>query len=189
MLSRIAVRYAAAVILALSTAACGEGETVLPSPTVLVTTANTVCGTQISSIEIDVDYSGPILLIDVKFASEPEPLQVEIERYLANGATEPVALLENVSGRVRLDLAFNTKYRARARGGSCAWSPWVDRQIGPPNPCGGCAAPPPPPPPPPDDPEECEPEGEQEGEWSAFLRRTLGKSMEAPEEPEGCRES
>jgi hypothetical protein len=152
------VRYIIATALALSSVACssqgGLTESVLPSPTLVMETANAVCNTQITALNFDVDYSGPHLVIDISFASAPTPVEIEIERYRADGSTEPAAHVTDVVGRTRVALNFNTRYRGRARGGSCAWSPWVDQQIGPPNPCGDCTAAPPPPPPPPA--EECE---------------------------------
>ena len=164
LLRQALVRYLLAASLALSSVACssqnGTVDSVLPSPTVLIQTANTICETQITALNFDVDYSGPHLVIDISFASAPSPVEIEIERYLADGRTEPVTTMSNIVGRMRIPLNFNTKYRGRARAGSCPWSPWVDQQIGPPNPCGDCtAAPPPPPPPPPppgdEDDDEC----------------------------------
>jgi len=147
-------------LLALSTVACTPGENVLPVPTDLITASNTLCGTQITSLDIEVNYAGPSVVIDVAFASSPAPVEIEIERYLADGRTEPVAALSNVVGRARVDLHFDTKYRARARAGSCPWSPWVDKQIGPANSCGDCkATPPPPPPPEPDDDDDDDDDG------------------------------
>jgi hypothetical protein len=153
------VRYLTIACLALSTVACSEGETVLPSPAAVITAANAVCGTQITSLALEVNAAGPYFVIEVGFAGPPQPIEIVIERYLSTGQTEPVATLTNISGSARVDLAFNTKYRARARAGTCDWSPWVDKQVGPANPCGDCnvqppAPPPPPPPPPPDDDED-----------------------------------
>ena len=147
-----------------------------------VNTVNTVCSTQITGLDLDVDYSGPHLLIDITFASTPSPVEIEIERYLADGRTEPVSQLSNIVGRTRVALHFNTKYRGRARAGTCPWSPWVDRQIGPPNPCGGCAAPPSPPAPKPDD--ECVAAGEGLN-WEPQRGRLQVTRMEAPP-PEEC---
>jgi hypothetical protein len=155
----------------------------------VIETANTVCNTQITSLSFDVDYSGPHLIIDIRFASAPSPVELEIERYLADGSTKPVSHLTDVVGRTSIALHFNTKYRGRARAGSCPWTPWVDQQIGPPNPCGSCtAAPPPPPlpppPPPPDDEEECESNDERLTNWlgQAGIRRM----EEPPPPPPAC---
>ena len=144
-------------LLALTPIACGEGQsisTVLPSPTALITAANATCDTQITSLTIDVNYAGPYFEIDLKSAAATESLEIEIEEYLPDGQTELVARLTNIVGRTRVDVHFNTKYRARARGGSCTWSPWVDREVGPANPCGDCRATPPPPPADDDDEED-----------------------------------
>jgi hypothetical protein len=155
----------------------------------VIETANTVCNTQITSLGFDVDYSGPYLIIDIRFASAPSPVELEIERYLADGSTEPVSQLTNVVGRSSIALHFNTKYRGRARAGSCPWTPWVDQQIGPPNPCGSCtAAPPPPPPlppppPPPDDEEECESNVERLTNW---LGQAIKRMEEPPPPPPAC---
>jgi hypothetical protein len=154
----------------------------------VIETANTVCNTQITSLSFDVDYSGPHLIIDIRFVSAPSPVELEIERYLADGSTEPVSHVTNVVGRTSIALHFNTKYRGRARAGSCPWTPWVDQQIGPPTPCGDCtAAPPPlplpplpPPPPPPDDEEECESNDERLTNW---LGHAGIKRMEEPPPP------
>lgn len=177
------MRYIIALALALSSVACGENGTVdsvLPSPTTLLQAANTVCDTQITSLDFDIDYSGPHLLIEVAFASTPSPVEIEIEEYLPDGSTTPVALLTNVVGKTSVALHFNTKYRGRARAGSCPWSPWFDRQIGPPNPCGNCVVPPTPPPPQqPEDDDECEPEQPQ----FQGLKRMVG-----PPPPQECKE-
>jgi hypothetical protein len=147
LLARQIVRYLVALALALSSVACGEsGTEALPSPTTLQA-VNAVCGTQIAALNLDVDYSGPHLVIDVAFASTPTPVEIEIEEYQPNGSTSPVTILSNVVGRTTVALHFNTTYRGRARAGGCDWSPWVDKQIGPPNPCGDCLRVPPPPPP------------------------------------------
>ncbi len=183
------MRYIIATALALSSVACsgnGTVDSVLPSPTVLIQTANAVCDTQITSLNFDVDYSGPHLLIDVTFASAPSPVEIEIERYLADGRTEPIAQISNIVGSTRIPLHFNTKYRGRARAGSCQWSPWVDKQIGPPNPCGDCPvklpAPPPPPPADDDDDNECESNNEAL-RWSLGLQQMQRHRMEAPPPP------
>lgn len=145
------VKYALLPLVALACTACGGASTsVLPSPTTIVTAANTVCGVQIAALDLHVDYAGPHLVVGVRFAGDPAPVDIEIERYLADGRTELVRTLAGVHGQVRVALAFNTTYRGRARGGSCAWSPWFDHAIGPPNPCGDCAAGPPVPAPLPD---------------------------------------
>ena len=80
-------------------------------------TVNAVCETQITALNFDVDYSGPHLVIDISFASAPSPVEIEIERYQADGRTEPVTLLTNVVGRTRVPLYFNTRYRGRDRAG------------------------------------------------------------------------
>jgi hypothetical protein len=184
------VKYIIAMALTLSSAACTQGgftETVLPSPTQVMETANAVCNTQITALNFDVDYSGPHLLIDISFAAAPSPVEIEIERY-QDGRTEPVAHLTDVVGRTRVALNFNTRYRGRARAGSCPWSPWVDQQIGPPNPCGDCAKtptpppPPPPPPPPDDDDDDCE-SNQESLTWQLLLQRTGIMRMEAPPPP------
>jgi hypothetical protein len=149
LLARQIVRYLLALALALSSVACNDnGSDALPSPTTLQA-VNAVCGTQITALNLDADYSGPHLLIDVAFASVPAPVEIEIEEYQPDGSTSPFTVLSNVVGRASVALHFNTKYRGRARAGGCDWSPWVDKQIGPPNPCGDCLKVPPPPPSPP----------------------------------------
>jgi hypothetical protein len=192
------VRYIILLPLTLLPVACGESgpiENVLPtSPTVVVETVNAVCNTQITGIEFDVDMSGPHLLIGVTFAGAPSPVEIEIERYLPDGRTEPVVVLSNVVGRKSVALHFNTKYRGRARAGSCPWSPWLDRQIGPANACGDCVAPPPPPPPPPppappkppepDDEDECAP-GEEPNDLQRRIMRMEGPQCPPPP-PDEC---
>jgi hypothetical protein len=187
LLPQAVVRYLLAAVLALSSVACGSQNgtvnSVLPSPTVLIQTANAVCETQITALNFDVDYSGPHLVIDISFASAPAPVEIEIERYLADGRTEPFTTVSKIVGTARIPLNFNTKYRGRARVGSCPWSPWVDQQIGPPNSCGDCTAtpPPPPPPPPPDDDDECV--QQQALSWEYRLRQLQVHRMEGPPPP------
>lgn len=156
----------------------------MPSPTAVVATTNALCGTDITALSFDINYAGPYALIDVAFASSPPPpSEIEIERYLQNGQTEPYTTLSNVVGRVRVDLHFNTKYRVRARAGSCPWSAWVDQQVGPANPCGGCTDPlPPPPPPAPQPPKEDDPDCEHE-DHDDHDKDERWWSMQAPE---GC---
>jgi hypothetical protein len=177
------VKFILAIVLALSAVACGENgiETVLtgpsPSPSpATVQTVNAICDTQITGLTLDIDLSGPHLLIEV-FASSPSPVEIEIEEYLSDGHTIPVTRLSNVVGRTSVPLHFNTKYRGRARAGTCAWSPWVTKQIGPANPCGDCVAAPPPPPPPP-------PPTEDDG---CMLKLDL-RRMEGPPPDQGCKE-
>jgi len=193
LLPQAVVRYLLAAALALSSVACGSQNgtvnSVLPSPTVLIQTTNAICETQITALNFDVDYSGPHLVIDISFASAPSPVEIEIERYLSDGRTEPVTTVSNIVGRTRVPLNFNTKYRGRARAGSCPWSPWVDQQIGSPNPCGDCTATPPPTPPPPppppdddDDDHECSAQN-QTLSWELRLRQLQVHRMEGPPPP------
>jgi hypothetical protein len=112
-----------------------------------------VCGIEITSFALDVDLSGPYILASAWFAASPQPMEFEVERYLPDVRTEPAGGATSSDGNARIAAAFNTRYRVRARIGSCAeWSGWMDIQVGPPNPCGGCSDPSPSSPPSPQQP-------------------------------------
>jgi hypothetical protein len=153
-------------LLPVSFLACSQSEGPLSAPTALNgTTALAVCGIEITSFALDVDLSGPYVLVSMSLAS-PQPVQFEMERYLATGGTEPAGGTSSSSESGRIDAANNTRYRVRGRPASCGeWSDWADVQVGPANPCGGCAptnpVPPTPPAPPVTPPPPSRPDDDQ----------------------------
>jgi hypothetical protein len=130
------MRTLLAALLAVSFVACDESPTVTTAPTPVPPPAETVtpvCTAQVTAVNLDVDKAGPYLVINATFASAAAPIEIEIERLDSNNAAESFAVVRtDAEGKARVQVAFNTKYRARGRAEHCEFTAWAEIMVGPP---------------------------------------------------------
>lgn len=136
------------IALALLATACGSNTISSPSKITAPAAESVSCTAPVIQ-SIDVDMAGPQLRIRVQSTT---PFIVEVERFDNSHTWVPWSAINTndlpplmVDGKaaipqlIAIDVWFDHQYRIRIKGCS-DWSSWMEKRVGPANPCGSCTS-------------------------------------------------